>query len=1250
MAISFFKQRDIDAMDPHDIPEEFVNYFDSLPEKRKIEIIKSRPDLADGLGYYVSVNSRAGSSTEEAASSKKEENNNNKIGARTVAEIQNTDESDYDMSGIAANMFQNLEMDAALVDGLNPVEILTLPEHSLKCPVHRSKFEEKYIRYRNAKGAVFSMRVLLCRQCKRIFQEESRVKPVSKHLDARNIKYTIYDKELTARYLKSQMPVYILDKDEKVYVPETWIEEEILCPIHGDDLYERICEKRYKNRKITFKGYFCDRCQKVIVRNAYIADLADLCAENGIPEIESKVLLKKVPKKKIVPRKEVKPDYFIQDGKKVAYTYKFTAECHRLSEEDTVVVSDSIYCYLEGHNTEEILAMIMVNEKRRGRKAYLFKLGYCSQCQKYYMDDVDYRAVYSLGRPEVTVLSNLDSDSYQITSGEVFNIERRHLGNLERDIDNEINDIKSSSDYVNPYAVGDDDDGALAYSKSVSKHKYGALLDRLTGYQPKPYSYRVDISCDGDTEIYYVGPEDIDIDGRRQVISFNSDFGHELVNYQTIKVKRGSKEYNIKLSRQFDIDNATLYGYANLRTDEDIIFRSGVTDPFLVRVLNMRKKQHNLIDIIATIQENQNRIVDTSFKQNIIVQGCAGSGKTMVLLHRLSALKYKQRNFDFSRYALILTPNEKFSLHIKGLAEGLQIGTIERQSVEQYYISMLRQYSEDFKPANKLNSEMAVNQDFVDYIYSDYFLKDFKMAYHEIMKQRTRLLDIVNLLTDVMGQPHRNIDRLNQLELMKNIKYAVEDMDVLVRNQDKVVEEAKSKLDKIESRKIFLQKNLPKYEKFASDVVNEALGRVYAKISSYISERQHIITQINERLVSLENEKKNLTNSFFVIGKKTKLEKIESEIEKVTIRKNSEDEKQKDENSVFNVTLKGKSDEEILAWMRQLMFYIPDVKEEVRLCVNAYENRDSCQEELNGISTLIEEADLAYKAELSKVYGDDERRIIRYLKKKIIEYDLLGTYQKIFDRTVFAFRNEHKISDIKGRCHRYDFYAQLIFAKKYFGEVHGDTKFMCVDEGQDLAINEYKLLRELNPNTLVLNVYGDTNQLMKSGRGISDWRELKALIGAKEYKLHENYRNTNQITRFCNRSFGMNVLQTGVDGAKVREIARKDLETELSKLRLNTERVAILLPRRVLKSKYIDKDMLPDDICKRMDDTMENGHIAMMYVDEVKGIEFDKVFVVGNTMSRNEKYIAYTRALSELIVVVDDTIQGKKETETQLIM
>ena len=53
MALNFFKQRDIDEMDVNDIPEEFINYLETLDEAGKIGILASRPDIAKVLGVSV---------------------------------------------------------------------------------------------------------------------------------------------------------------------------------------------------------------------------------------------------------------------------------------------------------------------------------------------------------------------------------------------------------------------------------------------------------------------------------------------------------------------------------------------------------------------------------------------------------------------------------------------------------------------------------------------------------------------------------------------------------------------------------------------------------------------------------------------------------------------------------------------------------------------------------------------------------------------------------------------------------------------------------------------------------------------------------------------------------------------------------------------------------------------------------------------------------------------------------------------
>ena len=118
----------------------------------------------------------------------------------------------------------------------------------------------------------------------------------------------------------------------------------------------------------------------------------------------------------------------------------------------------------------------------------------------------------------------------------------------------------------------------------------------------------------------------------------------------------------------------------------------------------------------------------------------------------------------------------------------------------------------------------------------------------------------------------------------------------------------------------------------------------------------------------------------------------------------------------------------------------------------------------------------------------------------------------------------------------------------------------------------------------------------------------------------------------------MNVSLTGVDGSGIREIQRKQLEFELADIDVGSLRIAILITRRARKSDYLKFDMLPNDIKKTIGDRIGNGYISLMYVDEVKGIEFDRVYVIPNKMSNNEKYIAYTRALSELVIVVGEEI------------
>ena len=90
--------------------------------------------------------------------------------------------------------------------------------------------------------------------------------------------------------------------------------------------------------------------------------------------------------------------------------------------------------------------------------------------------------------------------------------------------------------------------------------------------------------------------------------------------------------------------------------------------------------------------------------------------------------------------------------------------------------------------------------------------------------------------------------------------------------------------------------------------------------------------------------------------------------------------------------------------------------------------------------------------------------------------------------------------------------------------------------------------------------------------------------------------------------------------------------SELAEIYDSEERTAVILPRtmskqRVTRARKLDKQK------ERLSVKFDVNKISIMYVDEIKGIEFDRVYVVDHDMEKNERYIAFTRALDNLTIV-----------------
>ena len=169
-------------------------------------------------------------------------------------------------------------------------------------------------------------------------------------------------------------------------------------------------------------------------------------------------------------------------------------------------------------------------------------------------------------------------------------------------------------------------------------------------------------------------------------------------------------------------------------------------------------------------------------------------------------------------------------------------------------------------------------------------------------------------------------------------------------------------------------------------------------------------------------------------------------------------------------------------------------------------------------------------------------------------------------------------------------------------------------------------------------MYGDINQAVVPEKSISDWEELKEVIGDKIFVLNENYRNTLQITEYCNDKFGAEIYPIGIKGEPVREM---DLEQAMAwiagiKKANGNYRTAV-----ITASKSIDKDAeaVQAAVNKNFSNaevswhTVNDAKVSVLTVEEAKGLEFEAVVALRAGMEINEEYIAYTRALDHLCIV-----------------
>ena len=246
----------------------------------------------------------------------------------------------------------------------------------------------------------------------------------------------------------------------------------------------------------------------------------------------------------------------------------------------------------------------------------------------------------------------------------------------------------------------------------------------------EPYFARMDLVDEKDGyNSYYIGKKG---DEGLEIVDWRAPLARKYYQKSQLKFSINQFDYKLILRRALRVFNGRLLSFQNeyLNLDgylsrEEIGGRdeSVIFDPFLKDILNSRKEKQEICDIIETIQEQQYDIITAPEDEQFVVQGVAGSGKTMIMLHRLSYLMYNDESIKPSN-VLVITPSDSFNAFIDELAQVLELEKVKTSTLDSYYLSLLKNQGIDL--LGKVDYHARVNADYLAYIYSPRFIADIK--------------------------------------------------------------------------------------------------------------------------------------------------------------------------------------------------------------------------------------------------------------------------------------------------------------------------------------------------------------------------------------------------------------------------------------------------------------------------------------------------------------------------------------------
>mgnify|MGYP001623630022 FL=1 len=263
--------------------------------------------------------------------------------------------------------------------------------------------------------------------------------------------------------------------------------------------------------------------------------------------------------------------------------------------------------------------------------------------------------------------------------------------------------------------------------KQAEKQEVEKKIDSYKCYFVEPYFARIDVVDDKEGyNSYYIGKKG---DVNLEIVDWRAPLAVRYYQKSRVSFTINEYEYRTVLRRALSVKNGRILSFRNeylsvrdhltpeeiAGRDEEILF-----DPYLRSILKDRKDDFTVRDIIETIQEKQFEIITRPERESFVLQGCAGSGKTMILLHRLSYLMYNNESLR-PRDVLVITPSDSFNAFIDELSKVLELQKVRTITLRNYYLQVLKNEGIELRCSGG-----AESREYLAWLYSDAFPKELE--------------------------------------------------------------------------------------------------------------------------------------------------------------------------------------------------------------------------------------------------------------------------------------------------------------------------------------------------------------------------------------------------------------------------------------------------------------------------------------------------------------------------------------------